>query len=91
MATVIDIDNFILVRDFEDFISVFAFMPEGIIRRRLMQIKKNPGKIYFQCENEQTFVANNHRQFYNIPNDVIEDFKEILIHGNYQTIPWEAV
>jgi hypothetical protein len=91
LAKVIDVDKFLLVRDTEDFIHVFAFFPEGIIKRRLMQIKKDPACIYFQCDNEETFVTKNHEGYYGIPEDMLEDFKEILIHQNYQTLPWNSL
>jgi hypothetical protein len=91
LAKVIDLDKFLLVRDTEDFIHVFCFFDEVILKRRLMNIVREGSKIYFQCDNEETYVGNNHPSFYGIPNDMVEDFKEIIIHQNYQTIPWEKL
>jgi hypothetical protein len=91
LAKVIDVDKFLLVRDTEDFIHVFAFFPEGIIKRRLMNIVREGAKIYFQCQDDETYVGNNHPGFYGIPENMLDDFKEIIISQNYQTLPWEKL
>jgi hypothetical protein len=91
MAKVIDVEKYLVVRDINDFIHVFVFFPEGIIRRKLLNLVKDNAKIYFQCENDETFVGNNHKGFYGIPKDMLDDFKEILIQSNYQTLSWEMI
>ena len=90
MAKVIDIDNFLLIRDSDDYIRVMTFM-NGIISRKLMNIVRKEPKIYFQCENEETFVGNNHPSYYRSPNDLMDDLKEILLTRNFQIIPWEKL
>ena len=91
MAKVIDIDNFVLVRDSDDFIRVMVFIDGGILSRKLMNIIKEGAKIYFQCDDEETFVGNNHESFYKCPNDSFEDMKEILVARNFQIVPWEKI
>lgn len=91
MATVVDIENFVLVRDSDDYIRVMFFENGGIFSRKLMNIIKEGAKIYFQCENEETFVGNNHESFYKCPKDSFEDMKEILLARNFQIVPWEKI
>ena len=90
MAQVIEVDNFLLIRDSDDYIRVMTFSG-GIISRKLMNIVRKEPKIYFQCENEETFVGNNHNSFYKCPADQLELLKEILLSKNYQIVPWEKI
>ena len=90
MAKVIDVDNFLLIRDSDDYIRVMTFM-DGIISRKLMNIIREGAKIYLQCDNEETFVGNNHPSFYKCPNDQLELLKEVLIARNFQIVPWEKI
>ena len=90
MAKVIDVENFLLIRDTNDVIRVFVF-DSGIISRKLLNIVRKEPKIYFQCENDETFVGNNHPSYYRSPNDLMDDLKEILLTRNFQIIPWEKL
>lgn len=90
MATVVDVDNFLLVRDSDDYIRVMTFMG-GIISRKLMKIERDAAKIYLQCDKEHTFVGNNHPSFYKCPNDQLNDLKEVLLARNFQIVPWEKI
>ena len=90
MAKVIEVDNYLLVRDPDDYILVFTFMG-GIISRKVDFVIRNTEKIYFQCANEVTFVGNNHQSYYKCPNDLLEDMKQILYTRNLQILPWEKV
>ena len=91
MARVIDVNNYVLVRDFDNYIRLFLFFEEGILSKKLLKIVKHPGKIYLQCEKEETYVGNDHKGFYSVPNYCREDFNNILVRNNYQVIPWEVI
>ena len=90
MAKVIDIDNYVAVRDYNDFIHVFIFIGDNMLSRNPINIVSDNAKVYFQCANEETFVGNKHSGFYKAPNARVEDLNQEIIRNNYQKVPWEV-
>ena len=90
MAVVLDVNNYLLLRDINDELFVCIF-EGGIITRKIKEIKKDSAKIYFQCDGDTTFVGNNHPSFYSLPMDMTEHFNEVRTYRNFQIIPWERI